>query len=169
MPSAIKLSRVTSVERLEKDWKDHLIFVSKLNKQYSVYRAGTAARPWFYLIDVQAEKVAVECPLTRKRRAGVIAYHPEFTKTHMRYRGKGLAVTLYNAMIKWGVVMMAGTCQSVGSQKLWAKLAGQRNIDVWAVKKDQWEECYPCDAMDRVNTDDFDPYDTNCTVLAIAA
>jgi hypothetical protein len=169
MPHAIDLSRVTSVETLERDWRDYFKFVSKVDKQFSVYYTGNDARPTFYLIDVCANKVAVECPLSRKRRAGMNVYHPDFTKCHMRYRGRGLAIKLYTAMLKWGVVMMAGTCQSEGSQKLWAKLCNQRGIEVWGFNKGQWEECFACEAMDRPDTADFDPYETNCTMLAMAA
>lgn len=169
MPAPISLSKVTSVEKLDRDWREHLTFVRKVDKQYSVYRSSSETKPWFYLIDVQANKVAVECPLTRKRRANMYVYHPDFTATSMRYRGKGLALKLYTAMIKWGIVLMAGTSQSPGSQKLWAKLTKQRGIEVWGVSKGKWEECFACEAFDRVNTADFDPYETNCTVLAIAA
>ena len=138
MPTAIDLSKRATVERLPRDWRDELELVRKINSQYSVYREGT----WCFLIDTTRNTVAVQCPLTRRRRMGTVCYHPEYTVTNMRYRGKGLAVQLYRELLRWGAVLVSGDQQSVGSQRLWGKLCADQQITVWAYNAAEgWDQC----------------------------
>lgn len=162
MPQAIQLSKQCAVEQLDADWRDTMQLMKRVNSTYSVYREGT----WCYLIDVKRERVAVECPLSRRKRAGNTVYHPDYTKTHMRYRGQGLALLLYKTLLKLGVQLVSGDSQSVGSRKLWGKLCGTRGVTVWARSGSEWDTCAR-DPYTGYPDCEWDPYERNTTLFAV--
>jgi len=169
MPVAIDLTKRVYLEKLTDDMFNDLEYVGKIDKQFAVYRdtAGfSSSREWIYVVDTQKNKLAVECPLSKRRRQGTICYHPDFTKTDSHYRGRNLAFRLYAFLINSGVIMTAGDQQSTGSQKLWAKLAKAANVEVWSQRGKDWEECFVCDATDRLDTHNWDPYEVNCLTIA---
>lgn len=169
MPVAIDLSKRVYLEKLTEDLFNDLEYIGKIDKQFAVYRDvanTTRMREWIYVVDTHKNKLAVECPLSRRKRQGTICYHPDFTKTDSRYRGRNLAFRLYVFLIKSGVIITAGDQQSTGSQKLWAKLAKAANIEVWSQRGKAWQECFVCEATDRLDTMEWDPYEVKCLTIA---
>jgi hypothetical protein len=160
MPVAIELSKTSSVERLPRGWREELEFMRRVSSRYSVYRSGT----WCYLIDVQRNVIAVECPLSERKRLGMRVYHPEYTRTNMRYRGQGLALQLYRALVLEGVTLVSGDSQSEGSRKLWGKLAAARGVAVWARRGNTWSHC-ELDTVTGYADCDWDVYELSGTTL----
>lgn len=168
MPVAIDLTKRVYLEKLTADMFDDLEFMGNIDKQYAVYRDvhSTGRLQWIYVVDTKTNKLAVECPLTKRKRQGQVCYHPEYTKTDSRYRGRSLALRLYVFLIKAGLVLQAGDSQSAGSQKLWARLAKTAGIEVWSMRNKVWEECFTCEVTDRLDTLCWDPYEVNCLTVA---
>jgi hypothetical protein len=169
MPVAIELTKRVYLEKLTEELYEDLEYFGQLDSRFYVYRDAvysTARNEWVYVVDTEKDKLAVECPLTKRKRQGTICYHPDYTKTDSRYRGKALALRLYAFLIKSGMTLQAGDSQSVGSQKLWAKLTQMKGIEVWSQRNKKWAECFVCDVTDRIDTMDWDPYEVNCLTIA---
>jgi len=169
----IDLGKRVYLDKLTEDRFDNLEYMGSLDGRYDVYRDlqfAVSSYQWVHVIDNQRGKIAVDCPLRRRQRHGQQCWHPDYTRTDSRYRGQSLALRLYVFLLKQGIVLQAGDTQSEGSQKMWYKLCKTKGIEVWSVDyKGEWLECYPCDASDRVDTSYWDPYERNCTTVAMAA
>jgi len=171
MPVPVDLAKRVHLDRVDDDMYEDLEYLGKLDRQFAVYRDAaysTKRHEWIYVIDTTKDKMVVECPLTKRKRQGQVCYHPDYTKTDSFYRGRGLALRLYKFLIKAGTVLCTGDSQSVGSQKLWAKLARSRGIEVWSKRPHQnwWEECFVSKFTNRLDTLEWDPYEVNCLVVA---
>lgn len=167
---AIDLPKAVYLEKIYEEWDEDHTYMGTIGDGLGVYRYSTKGRQqWVYLVDEYSEQIVVECPLSKRLREDVICYHPDYTRTDSRYRGQELALKLYVFLISKGIIMQAGDQQSRGSQKLWYKLAKKRNIKVLTIRNGVWEECYPCDAAERVDCDSWDPYESNCITIAVKA
>lgn len=61
------------------------------------------------------------------------AYHVDLMEVDHRFQGHGIAPLLYRYLIrKLGIILQAGTAQSVGGRKIWAQLAKMKDITVFA-------------------------------------
>ena len=64
------------------------------------------------------------------------AYHVDLMRVSSRYQGHGIAPLLYRFLLrKLGIILQAGTSQSVGGRKLWAQLAKMKGVTVFATTK----------------------------------
>lgn len=161
----IDMNRRTKVDV----WDDDFELIVKVDDIFSIYAEDPDSKtPTFYLIDTVRGKVAVQAVFTRRLRAGVHVYHADHTQTSVKYQGHGLALKLYTTLLHLGFALQAGECQSVGSQKLWARLSKVSGIEVYSVRGKRWSECYPCEAYDRLTTYDWDPYEVGAIVIAAA-
>ena len=164
--NAIELAKRVYIDSSAIDL-DRLDYMGTIDKVYDVYFETSSRYTWVYLWDSVKERVAVEVPLSRRTRRGQVVHHPDYTKADSRYRGKGLALKVYQFLLKQGVVLQAGESQSAGSQKLWYKLSMAPNVEVWSMKGDKWQQCYPCDVTERVDAYDWDPYEVGNVTMAI--
>ena len=170
MPVAIDLAKRVHLERVDSYMYEDMEYVGKLDKQFAVYRdavSATARQQWMYVIDVTNDKMVVDCPLTKRKRHGQVCYHPDYTQTDSFYRGLDLAFRLYKFLIKAGTVLCTGDSQSLGSQKLWAKLCKARNVEVWSTRRNkEWQECFVDKLSNRVDTLEWNPYEVQCLTIA---
>ena len=157
----IELPKRNYLEKVSDDWHSEHRYMGTLRGGYKVYSFIKRKKneEWVFVINPEGTQVVVDCPLTRRLRAGQECYHPDYTRTDSRYRGKNLALNLYIFLLKKGVILQAGEQQSRGSQKLWLKLAKQPN--------NTWNNCFPCNIENIIDTDSWHPYQENCYTFAI--
>lgn len=61
------------------------------------------------------------------------AYHVDSMQIDHRFQGHGIATLLYRYLIKkLGIILQAGTLQSPGGRKIWAQLAKESGIQIFA-------------------------------------
>ena len=61
------------------------------------------------------------------------AYHVDMMRVSHRYQGHGIAPLLYRFLLrKLGIILQAGTAQSLGGRKLWAQLGKMKGVQLFA-------------------------------------
>jgi len=61
------------------------------------------------------------------------AYHVDMMRVSHRYQGHGIAPLLYRFLLrKLGIILQAGTAQSLGGRKLWAQLGKMKGVKLFA-------------------------------------
>ena len=64
------------------------------------------------------------------------AYHVDLMRVDYRFQGHGIAPLIYRFILrKLGIVIQAGTAQSLGGRKLWAQLVKMKGITIFASGK----------------------------------
>lgn len=69
------------------------------------------------------------------------AYHVDIIRVNSRYQGFYIAPKLYvYIMKKFKIILQAGSSQSLGGRKLWAKLANTKNVLVFGTRGRKFQE-----------------------------
>ncbi len=125
--------------------------------QFTVYGIDTEC---LVEIDgVECNPVVFEMPLSKRVRGGVSAYHPDYTKLSSDYQGFGIMADAYAAIMKFlGINIMSGDVQSLGSVRLWNRLAAKRNIEMYSYRPRMgWSPCKTTETG-RVSAKSWFPY-----------
>jgi hypothetical protein len=99
------------------------------------------------------------------------AWHIDLVEVDSRYKGKKLANKLYRFVLKTlDITLMAGHCQSAGGRYIWNTLAKDRSVVVYA-RKGVYSKVFdfPKAGKRELMGDNFDLYDTNAAIFAVAA
>jgi hypothetical protein len=153
--------------RLPANWRLNTQIQGHLDREGRwavIYTMSHGRTTWVCVVDTQHNRVVVECPLSQTQAHGQTCWHPDFTRTALKYQEQGLALRLYVFLLKRGVILRSGRTQSTGSQRLWGKLCDVPGVNVYSVPRDgTW---YLCERGNDGAPDpgDHDPYSDYKTV-----
>ena len=140
----------------------------------TVLRASTRS---FWLIGCDANVTTedgyapvFEMPLSRKTVGGVVCWHPDYTQVDSAYQGLGIMAHVYiTAMKLLNIKLMAGTSQSPGAVKLWARIARKRSIKAFAFNRTYgWAPVF-IKNKEMATRSEFDVYDNSTCRVVVSA
>lgn len=111
-----------------------------------------------------------EMPLTRQSVGGIRCWHPDYTQVDEEYQGMGIMSDVYmNIMKILGIKLMAGTNQSPGAVKLWAKLISKRSLRAFAFNRTYgWTPVFN-KRGEMITKSEFEIYENETTRVVVSA